>query len=70
MRKLSAPEHSALLVISRRGSYCPGDLSGAGAAELRAALNGLVRKGYATAAATDDGPAYSLTFAGEREAGQ
>lgn len=68
MRTLTPAEQSALQIIARRGSYCPGDLSGKGAFELRAALNGLVRKKRAIAISTDDGPRYSLTAQGEIDA--
>lgn len=70
MRKLDAPENTALHLLAKNGPLIPGrDRFAAwkGAGLIRA-LDGLVKKGRVSIEETDDGPRYSLTALGEADA--
>ncbi len=61
MRKLTPDEEHALEVLTKHGSFCPGDIIGAppeGYTEFIEAIKGLVKKKRAWVEATDGGPRY------------
>jgi hypothetical protein len=59
MRKLSFVETNAIRWLAKNGPYCPGDQAQTDAGkQVKAILDGLVRKRCAVAEMTDDGPAY------------
>ena len=60
MRKITLTEQAALYFLERDGSYCPGMSDDAKRQMVRKVLDGLVKKKYVTAEATDDGPRYTL----------
>jgi hypothetical protein len=61
MRKLSFVETNAARWLAKHGPYCPGDQAYTDAGkQVKAILDGLVRKRCAVAEMTDDGPSYSV----------
>lgn len=64
MKKLTPTEQSALYFLDRDGPCCPGSESDASRQLVRSVLDGLVRKKFAVAEPTDDGPRYSLSAQG------
>lgn len=70
-RKLTDEEGAALYYLERDGPITPGARFNSSAGFIvKIALDGLVRKKYATVELTDDGPRYSITPLGSREAGR
>ena len=60
MRKLSFVESNAVQWLAKHGPYCPGDQAYTDAGkQVKAILDGLVRKRAAVADMCDDGPVYS-----------
>ncbi len=60
MRKLTDAEIATLHVLTKMGSYCPGDSLQTGPYQVmfHMALASLVKKKRATVEMTDDGPRY------------
>lgn len=68
MKKLTPIEVNACKFLARIGPYCPGLEPSEAKTELRAILDGLVKKRRVLVTVEDDGPVYSLTAAGEADA--
>lgn len=68
MRKLDQIETNACRVLKREGSLHISNFEGPVSANLRAILDGLVKKKRAIAEPNDDGVRYSLTALGEADA--
>lgn len=68
MKKLTDEEGAALYFLNRDGPIVPGEKFNTSAGFIvKIALDGLVRKKYATVEMTDDGPRYSISPLGKRE---